>query len=155
VETNPTSAELLYDQAMSAEKIDRFDVLESNLRKVIQLKPDYAHAYNALGYTFADRNTRLNEAYELIEQALKLAPEDPYIMDSMGWVLYRMSQNDAAISFLKRAFELRSDAEIAAHFGEVLWATGKRDEAQKVWAKALKENPGNELLSSTVKKFSP
>ena len=126
VAKNPNSPDLLYDQAMAAEKVDRIDVLESNLRKVIQLKPDYAHAYNALGYTLADRNTRLNEAYTLVEQALKLAPEDPFIMDSMGWVLYRMNQNDAAITFLKRAFEIRSDAEIAAHLGEVLWAAGRQ-----------------------------
>jgi tetratricopeptide (TPR) repeat protein len=155
VAKNPNSAELLYDQAMAAEKVDRMDVLESNLRKVIQLKPDYAHAYNALGYTFADRNTRLDEAYTLVEQALKLAPDDPFIMDSMGWVLFRMSQTDAAITFLKRAFEIRPDAEIAAHLGEVLWAAGRQDEAKKVWASALKDNPANELLSSTVKKFSP
>jgi tetratricopeptide (TPR) repeat protein len=155
VAKNPNSPELLYDQAMAAEKVERFDVLESNLRKVIQLKPDYAHAYNALGYTFADRNTRLDEAYSLVEQALKLSPDDPFIMDSMGWVLFRMNQNDAAITFLKRAFEIRPDAEIAAHLGEVLWAAGRRDEAKKVWASALKDNPANEVLSSTVKKFSP
>ncbi len=155
VAKNPNSTDLLYDQAMAAEKVDRIDVLESNLRKVIQLKPDYAHAYNALGYTLADRNTRLNEAYTLVEQALKLAPEDPFIMDSMGWVLYRMNQNDAAITFLKRAFEIRADAEIAAHLGEVLWTAGRHDEAKKVWAAALKDNPANELLSATVKKFSP
>jgi tetratricopeptide (TPR) repeat protein len=152
---NPNSPDLLYDQAMAAEKVDRIDVLESNLRKVIQLKPDYAHAYNALGYTLADRNTRLTEAYTLVEQALKLAPEDPFIMDSMGWVLYRMNQNDAAITFLKRAFEIRQDAEIAAHLGEVLWSAGRQDEAKKVWSTALKDNPANELLLATVKKFSP
>jgi Flp pilus assembly protein TadD len=140
---------------MAAEKVDRLDVLETNLRKVIQMKPDYAHAYNALGYTLADRNVRLNEAYALVEQALKLAPEDPFILDSMGWVLYRMNQNEAAITFLKRAFELRTDAEIAAHLGEVLWAAGQRDEAKKVWAVALKDNPANEVLLATVKKFSP
>lgn len=155
VAKNPTSTELLYDQAMAAEKVDRIDVLEGNLRKVIQLKPDYAHAYNALGYTLADRNTRLNEAYTLIEQALKLAPEDPFIMDSMGWVLYRMNQNDAALTFLKRAFDIRKDAEIAAHLGEVLWAMGQQDEAKKVWAVALKDSPANELLLATIKKFTP
>jgi tetratricopeptide (TPR) repeat protein len=154
VEKNPNSPELLYDHAMAAEKVDRIDVLEANLRKVIQFKPDYAHAYNALGYTLADRNTRLQEAYTLIEQALKLAPEDPFIMDSMGWVLYRMGQNDAAITFLKRAFDLRPDAEIAAHLGEVLWAAGQRDEARKIWTGALKEHPANELLLATVRKFS-
>jgi tetratricopeptide (TPR) repeat protein len=152
---NPNSTELLYDQAMAADKVDRIDVLESNLRKVIQMKPDYAHAYNALGYTLADRNVRLPEAYTLVEQALKLAPEDPFIMDSMGWVLFRMNQNEAAITFLKRAFDIRPDAEIAAHLGEVLWADGRKDEAQKVWAAAQKDNPANETLSATVKKFSP
>ncbi len=138
VEKNPSSPELLYDQAMAAEKIDRIDVLEANLRKVIQIRPDYAHAYNALGYTLADRNLRLPEAYTLIEQALQLAPEDPFIMDSMGWVLYRMGQHDAAVTFLKRAFELRPDAEIAAHLGEVLWAAGQRDEARKIWSGAAR-----------------
>ncbi len=155
LEKNPNSPELLYDHAMAAEKVDRIDVLESNLRKVIQIKPDHAHAYNALGYTLADRNTRLEEAYTLIEQALKLAPEDPFIMDSMGWVLYRMGQNDASVTFLKRAFELRPDAEIAAHLGEVLWAAGQREEARKIWNSALKDNPANEVLLATVKKFSP
>jgi tetratricopeptide (TPR) repeat protein len=155
LEKNPKSPDLLYDHAMAAEKIDRIDVLESNLRQVIQIKPDYAHAYNALGYTLADRNTRLQEAYTLIEQALKIAPEDPFIMDSMGWVLYRMSQHDAALVFLKRAFELRPDAEIAAHLGEVLWAVGQRDEARKIWDSALKLSPANEVLLATVKKFSP
>jgi tetratricopeptide (TPR) repeat protein len=155
VAANPNSAELLYDYAMVAEKVERFDVLETSLRKVIQLKPDHAHAHNALGYTLADRNMRLPEAYALIEQALKLSPEDPFILDSMGWVLYRMKQNDAALTFLKRAYEIRSDAEISAHYGEVLWIAGKQDEARKVWSGALKQSPANELLLATVKKFSP
>jgi len=155
LEKNPKSPDLLYDHAMAAEKVDRIDVLESNLRQVIQIKPDHAHAYNALGYTLADRNTRLPEAYTLIEQALKIAPEDPFIMDSMGWVLYRMSQHDTALTFLRRAFELRPDAEIAAHLGEVLWAAGQPDEARKIWDGALKQNPANEVLLATVKKFSP
>lgn len=155
VEANPNSPELLYDYAMVAEKIDRIEILESSLRKVIQLKPDHAHAYNALGYTLADRNQRLQESYALIEQALKLAPDDPFIIDSMGWVLYRMNQNEAALTFLKRAFELRADAEIAAHYGEVLWVSGRQDEARAVWSSALKQNPANELLLATVKKFSP
>ena len=155
VAANPNSAELLYDYAMVAEKVERFDVLETSLRKVIQLKPDHAHAHNALGYTLADRNQRLPEAYALIEQALKLSPEDPFILDSMGWVLYRMNQNEAALTFLKRAHEIRSDAEISAHYGEVLWVAGRQDEARKVWSGALKQSPANELLLATVKKFSP
>ncbi len=154
LEKNPNSPELLYDHAMAAEKVDRIDVLETNLRRVIQFKPDYAHAYNALGYTLADRNTRLPEAYTLIEQALKLAPDDPFIMDSMGWVLYRMGQSDAAIVFLKRAFDMRPDAEIAAHLGEVLWSAGRRDEARLIWSGALKDHPGNEVLLAIVRKFA-
>ena len=155
VEENPDSAELLYDQAMTAEKIDRIDVFESNLRKVIKLNPEHAHAYNALGYTLADRNLRLPEAYTLIENALKLAPDDPFIMDSMGWVLYRMGRNADAVALLKRAFALRPDAEIAAHLGEVLWASNQRSEARNVWNAALKDNPGNETLLATLKKFTP
>jgi tetratricopeptide (TPR) repeat protein len=155
VEANPNSPELLYDYAMAAEKLDRIEILEASLRKVIQIKPDHAHAYNALGYTLADRNQRLQESYALIEQALKLAPDDPFIIDSMGWVLYRMNQNEAALTFLKRAYELRADAEIAAHYGEVLWVSGRQDEARAVWNGALKQNPANELLLATVKKFSP
>jgi len=151
----PDSTDLLYDHAMIAEKLDRMDVLEANLRRVIQIKPDYAHAYNALGYTFADRNTRLPEAYDLIEQALKLAPDDPFIIDSMGWVLYRMGKNDESLGYLKRAFDLRPDPEIAAHLGEVLWNAGQHDEARKVWNMALKDDPDNTVLLATVKKFTP
>jgi tetratricopeptide (TPR) repeat protein len=140
---------------MVAEKLGLYSVLEANLRKVIKLKPDYAHAYNALGYTFADRNTRLPEALGLIEQALKLAPEDPFIIDSMGWVLYRMGKADASLTQLQRAFGLRADPEIAAHFGEVLWSSGRQNEAREVWDRALKENPGNDVLLATIKKFTP
>jgi len=155
LQKTPDSTDLLYDHAMMAEKLDRMDVLEANLRKVIQIKPDYAHAYNALGYTFADRNTRLPEAYDLIDRALKLAPDDPFIIDSMGWVLYRMGKNDESLSYLKRAFELRPDPEIAAHLGEVLWSAGRHDEARKVWTAALKDDPDNTVLLATVKKFTP
>ena len=153
LEKNPNSPELLYDHAMAAEKIDRIDVLESNLRKVIELKPDYAHAYNALGYTLADRNTRLPEAYTLIEQALKLAPEDPFIIDSMGWVLYRRGKLKDSLSYLQRAYAGRPDPEIAAHLGEVLWALGERSEAERVWGDASKEAPDNETLANTIKRL--
>jgi tetratricopeptide (TPR) repeat protein len=150
---NPTSPDLLYDQAMAAEKIDRLDVMETNLRKVMQIKPDYAHAYNALGYTLADRNLRLDEAKSLIDQALKLAPDDPFILDSLGWVLYRQGQLQQAADMLARAYKLRPDGEIAAHLGEVLWAMGRQDEARKLWADSLKENASNETLQATIKRF--
>ena len=155
LEQMPNYPDLLYDHAMAAEKVDRIDVLEGNLKRLIQLRPDHAHAYNALGYTFADRNQRIEEAYALIETALKLAPEDPFIMDSMGWVLYRMGRNKEGLGYLQKAFKLRPDAEIAAHLGEVLWVLGQRDQARKVWTEALKGHPNNELLQSTLKRFVP
>ena len=153
LEKLPDYPDLLYDHAMAAEKVNRFDVLESDLRKLIQIRPDHAHAYNALGYTMADRNERLSEARELIETALKLAPEDPFIMDSMGWVLYRQGRNKEGLSYLQRAYALRPDPEIAAHLGEVLWAEGQREQAQKIWSDVLKDHPKNELLQNTVKRF--
>ena len=152
---SPDSVDLLYDQAMIAEKLDKIDVLERNLRKVIELQPDHAHAYNALGYTFADRNQRLPEAKKLIEKALELAPEDGYIIDSLGWVLFRMGMTSEAVVQLRRAFQLRPEAEVGAHLGEALWVEGKRDEAQKIWAKLLQETPANDTLQNTVKRFAP
>ena len=152
LEKNPNYPDLLYDYAMAAEKIDRLDVVETNLRKLIEIKPDHAHAYNALGYTLADRTDRLQEAQGLIEQALKLAPQDPFIMDSMGWVLYRMGNFKSSYDYLDRAYKTRPDPEIAAHLGEVLWAEGKREEAEKLWRAALKENPDNASLRTTIEK---
>ncbi len=151
----PENPDLLYDYAMAAEKMDRIDLLEESLRKLIKIRPDHAHAYNALGFTFADRNVRLTEAHELLTRALKLAPDDAFIIDSMGWVLYRMGRNSEALGHLQRAYKLRPDAEIAAHLGEVLWAEGKQDEARKVWSGALKEHGENEALQKTVKRLAP
>jgi tetratricopeptide (TPR) repeat protein len=149
----PNNPELLYDYAMLAEKLDRLDILESSLRQVIKLRPDHAHAYNALGYSLADRNLRLDEARTLIDQALKLAPDDSYIIDSLGWVLYRQGKTEEALKELQRAYAGRQDAEIAAHLGEVLWVLGRRVEAQKVWDEALAKTPSNDVLIKTVQKF--
>jgi len=151
----PDSPDLLYDHAMAAEKVNRIDVLEANLRKVIAMRPTHAHAYNALGYTLADRNQRLPEALELIETAHKLAPEDPFILDSLGWVLHRHGRNEEALGYLQRSFELRPDGEIAAHLGEVLWLLGRQAEARKLWTDALRNHPKNEVLQSTVKRLDP
>ena len=150
----PNSIDLLYDHAMAAEKIDRLDVMEANIRKLIQLKPDHAHAYNAFGYSLADRNIRLDEARTLLDQALKLAPDDPFIIDSMGWVLFRQGDLDGARKQLERAYQLRPDGEIAAHLGEVLWAQGQHDAARKLWADALKKEPSHEALQSTIKRLA-
>jgi tetratricopeptide (TPR) repeat protein len=151
----PDQPDLLYDHALTAEKLDRFDVLESNLKRLIQLRPEYAHAYNALGYSYADRNLRLPEAKQLIEKALQLAPEDYFIVDSMGWVLYRMGDLKGAVAQLRRAWVGRPDGEIGAHLGEVLWVLGERDEARRIWQEALKLSPENDTLQKTLKRFSP
>jgi tetratricopeptide (TPR) repeat protein len=151
----PNQTELLYETALLAEKIGRMDVLEANLRKVIRLKPEHAHAYNALGYSFAERNERLPEAHQLIVKALQLAPNDPFILDSMGWVLFRMEDKAGALVQLQRAFAIRQDPEIAAHLGEVLWTLGRRDEAKKTWLDAAKASPGNEALVEVIKRFNP
>ena len=155
LQKTPDDPDLLYDHAMAAEKLNRVDILEANLRKVIRFKPDYAHAYNALGYTFADRNERLPEARQLIEKALSLSPNDAFIMDSMGWVLFRMGRTSESLDYLHRAYAMRPDADIAAHLGEVLWSSGQQDEARKVWTDALKENAQNPALQATVKRLSP
>jgi len=155
LENMPDQPELLYDYAMLAEKLERMDLLESNLKKLIKLQPDHAHAYNALGYSLADRNLRLPEAQELIEKALQLAPDDPFIIDSMGWLLYRTGNNKQALEYLRRAYTARADPEIAAHLGEVLWAAGEQGEAEKIWLEAVKKTPGNDALNSTIKRFKP
>jgi Flp pilus assembly protein TadD len=139
---------------MLAEKLDRVDVMESSLRKVIRVKPDHAHAYNALGYTFADRNQRLTEAKELIEKALALEPDNPMIIDSMGWVLYRLGDPQGALKYLERAYQVGAkDPEIAAHLGEVLWSLGRRKEAQAVWSDAASRAPGNDVLVKTIERL--
>lgn len=155
VDAHPDSFELLYDRAMAAERVDRIDVLEADLKRVIVMKPDYAHAYNALGYTLADRTTRFEEAKDLIEKAHKLSPDDPFILDSLGWVHYRLGNIEEALRYLQLAYGARPDPEIAAHLGEVLWKSGQRDEAQKIWRAALSENPNHETLLAVIQKYRP
>ncbi|MDP1651917.1 MAG: tetratricopeptide repeat protein [Rhodocyclaceae bacterium] len=155
LERQPDQPELLYEVALLAEKLGRIDELESRLRRLIEIKPDHAHAHNALGYSFADRNIRLPEARKLIERALELAPNDPFILDSKGWVLFRQGETQAALDVLNQAFGIRPDPEIAAHLGEVLWSLGRKDEARQTWEKARKDNPANEALAETVKRLLP
>jgi tetratricopeptide (TPR) repeat protein len=155
LKNTPDQPDLLYDYAMLAEKLERMDLLETNLKKLISLEPDHAHAYNALGFSLAERNLRLPEAQELIEKALHLAPDDPFIIDSMGWVLYRMGKSKQALEYLRKAYGARPDPEIAAHLGEVLWVAGEHREAEKIWIEATKKTPGNDALNSTIKRFKP
>jgi tetratricopeptide (TPR) repeat protein len=149
----PDNTDLLYDYAMLAEKLNKLDVMETALRKVMKLAPNNQHAYNALGYSLAERNMRLQEAYALVDKALKLAPEDPFIMDSMGWVQFRLGKFDEAERLLRRAYELRPDPEIAAHLGEVLWVKGKREDAKKFWRDANSKDPKNDTLKNTLARF--
>ena len=151
----PEQPELLYESALLAEKLGRHEAMEASLRKLIRLKPEHAHAYNALGYSFAERNQRLEEAEQLVVKALQLSPDDPFIIDSMGWVLYRKGDNQGALTHLQRAFSIRPDPEISAHLGEVLWALGRRDEAKRIWQEAAKAHPGNEVLAEVIKRFAP
>ncbi|HEY8878309.1 MAG TPA: tetratricopeptide repeat protein [Roseateles sp.] len=146
----PDDPDLIYEQAMMTEKAGKFDEMETLLRKVIEIKPDYHHAYNALGYSLAERNQRLPEAKQLIEQALKLAPGEPFIVDSLGWVEFRLGNLPEAARLLRQAHAGRPDAEIAAHLGEVLWASGAQDEARRVWQDAVQREPRNEALRETL-----
>jgi tetratricopeptide (TPR) repeat protein len=143
-------ADLLYEQAMLEDKLERFNDMERLLQRVIALKPEHQHAHNALGYSLADRGVRLPEAKSLIQKAMKLAPGDPFIVDSMGWVEYRMGNRDEAVRWLRQAYSARPDTEIAAHLGEVLWAAGKRDEARRIWQDARGRDGTNEVLKETL-----
>jgi len=126
------------------------DEMERVLRRVIELKPDHHHAYNALGYSLAERNQRLPEARDLIAKAVELAPNDPFIADSLGWVEFRLGNTTQALQHLKRAYASRPDTEIAAHLGEVLWVAGQRDEARRVWREGRTRDADNEVLRETL-----
>jgi len=143
-------ADLLYEQAMLEDKLERYAEMERLLQRVIQLKPDNPHAHNALGYSLADRSVRLPEAKSLIQKAMSLAPGDPFIVDSMGWVEFRMGNREEALRWLRQAYAARPDTEIAAHLGEVLWAMGKRDEARRVWQDARGRDAANDVLKETL-----
>jgi tetratricopeptide (TPR) repeat protein len=149
----PDDGDLVYDQAMMAEKLNRLDDMERLLRRLIELKPDSQNAYNALGYSFAERKIRLDEARTLIQKAVQLAPEDPFIADSLGWVEFRLGNNAEAIRILEAAYKTRPDPEIGAHFGEVLWSTGQKDRAVTIWKEALLNDAENETLQETLKRL--
>jgi len=151
----PDHPELLYEAGMVASLMGRRDTFEQMMRKLIQLKPDHAQAYNALGYDFLDRNERVQEGMQLVEKAYALTPDDAAITDSMGWGYYRLGDLAKSLEFLRRAYAGNPDPEIAAHLGEVLWVQGKKDEAQNIWQQALKDYPDNKVLLSVIKKFQP
>ncbi|KQR50185.1 tetratricopeptide repeat protein [Acidovorax sp. Leaf160] len=150
---HPDDIDLAYDQAMLAERLGKLDVMERQLRQIIARQPDYHHAYNALGYSFAERGIRLPEAKTLIAKALELSPGDPFITDSLGWVEFKLGRREEAARLLEQAFKKQPDAEIAAHWGEVLWSLGQRDQALSVWRDALKINADNDTLKETLKRL--
>ena len=154
LENLPDNAELLYETALLAERLDQLEIMERRLRRLIELQPEHGQAYNALGYSFADRGIRLPEARELIDKALALMPNDTFILDSLGWVQYRQGDLAGALATLERAYGMRDDPEIGAHLGEVLWAIGRKDDAQKLLRAAQKKHPDNEPLAEAVKKFA-
>ena len=150
----PAEPDLQYDQAMVAEKLGKTAEMELLLRQVIAAKPDYHHAYNALGYSLADRNVQLAEARALVVKALSFAPNDPYILDSLGWVEFRSGNLDEALRILRGAYQARPDAEISAHLGEVLWTMNRKDEARTTWKEGMALNPSNETLLETQKRLN-
>ena len=153
LKTTPGDVDLQYDLAMAAEKLDKVAEMEQLLRQVIADKPDYHQAYNALGYSFADRKIRLSEARELIQKALDFAPNDPFIQDSMGWVEFRSGNLVQAQQILQAAYQSRPDPEIAAHLGEVLWSMGQQAQARTIWKQGATQNPDNETLRETMQRL--
>ena len=151
--TYPEHDDLLYARAMVAERLDRLDILERDLRAIIARDPNHAEALNALGYTLADRTDRYEEALALVERALALEPDEYHIVDSMGWVLYRLGRHEEAAEHLRRSYEGEPDPVVAAHLGEVLWALGRHEEAREIWDSALDDAPDNEVLLETIERF--
>ncbi len=151
----PQNSDLLYARAMLAEKLDLIEILEQDLRDILSREPNNADALNALGYTLADRTTRYEEALGFIKRAYELRPDDHFIVDSMGWIMYRLGRYDEALKHLRRAIELNNDPEVAAHLGEVLWVMGDKQAARKVWNSALETTPGDKRLLDVIKRFGP
>jgi len=155
VTLHPDDIDLRYSRALAAEKIDRVDILESDLKFVLEKQPDHAHALNALGYTLADRTNRYDEALAYILKAFKLEPNDPAIIDSMGWIQYRLGNLDKAVEYLTIANEVLRDGEVAAHLGEVLWMQGDHEAASILWKEALREYPDSKILIRAIDRFKP
>ncbi len=155
LEQNPEHPEILYETAMMAEKNNEFDTFERLMRKLLDIEPEHAHAYNALGYGLLERKERLPEAMELIQKAIKILPDDAAIIDSLGWGYFLIGKHDESLKQLRRAYSLDADPEIAAHLGEVLWVKGEKDEAKKIWQDSIKGNPENVVLQTVVKRYLP
>ncbi|HYQ92927.1 MAG TPA: tetratricopeptide repeat protein, partial [Candidatus Competibacteraceae bacterium] len=151
----PDNPDVLYTRTLLAERLDRLDIVEQDLRRLIDANPKNGQALNALGYTLADRTDRYQEALQYLQQAVTLLPNDPAVLDSIGWVYYRLKQYDKALEYLRRAYQLSEDDEIGAHLSEVLWVSGQRDEARKVWQKALDKKPDSDYLIKLKEMIKP
>jgi tetratricopeptide (TPR) repeat protein len=155
LETQPDDAEILYARALSAESLDRLDAAERDFRRVLQQDPDNTRTLNALGYTLADRTERYDEALAYVQKAFAQSPDDPAVIDSMGWVLYRLGRLQEARAHLQKAYDMTGDGEIGAHLGEVMWMMGDKDAARAVWEEAQTDAPDNAVLKETIERFSP
>ena len=153
--THSDNEDLLYSRALTAEKIDRIDLAEQDMRRILELDPDNVRAMNALGYTLADRTDRYDEAFRYIQQAFDLKPDDPAIIDSMGWVHYRLGRLEEARNYLQQAWDMTGDGEIGAHLGEVMWMQGDQDEARRIWAESRENAPDNPVLQKVLDRFMP
>lgn len=155
VKIAPKDPGLLYTYAMSAEKVGRIDVMEKTLRDILRKNPNDANTLNALGYSLADRNVQLPEAFALITKAHQLSPKDSFILDSLGWVNFRLGKNALALEQLQQAFAMKPEADIAAHVGEVLWVMNRQGEAEEIWRQGQKLDANNPTLKETLKRFKP
>jgi len=155
LEIVPGNSDLLYSRALVAERLGRIDMLEADIKLILKTEPNNAHALNALGFTLADQTDRYDEAYAYIKRAIEINPDDAAIIDSWGWIHYRLGDYDKAIELLRKALSRFDDAEIASHLGEVLWVSGKQDEARSIWQKALKKSPDAPALQSVMQRFNP
>ena len=151
----PDNHDLLYSRALAAERVDDLVMLEDDLRQILASDPDNGHALNALGYTLADRTDRYQEALELLQRAIEILPDDPAVLDSMGWIKYRLGDNQAALEYLRKAFEINQDPEIVSHYSEVLWETDQREQARKIWQEAFEKAPENRFLLRLQDRFQP
>jgi tetratricopeptide (TPR) repeat protein len=153
LDKNPSQSELLYSRALVADRLGRLDILEADLSLVLETDPENVNALNALGYALVDKTRRLQEAGKYLDQALKLRPDDPVIIDSYGWLQFKLGNYGQAVVFLRRAFDEHPDPEIAAHLGEVLWVSGRNKEARNIWHKALLDDPESEYLLEIKSRF--
>jgi len=151
----PEDLDLLYSYSLAAEKLNRLDITEASIRRILAVEPDNVRALNALGYTLADRTDRYDEALQYISRAYEKEPDDPAIIDSMGWVHYRLGNLEKALEYLQQAWDISSDSEIGAHLGEVLWMSGDRDAARSVWEESRETQPDNPVLLEVINRLNP